>query len=290
MMMTFADEIRAILSDWLRRARREGLVIRVPRSVDPYIPREGLHFHPVPEVSIQLAGTSVMHLNDGRVRCRGGEIMILPRGAAHYEEVQKVAGRFCNLVVMFGQHTVAIHEALAGPRRRPRVTRFHQVAVVNPGRLYLFLDELIAVAHSGRAHADDAMQGLMVAFLAALLDTCDQHPDLQRHESFKTGLCRRLVTEHISDPAINVIWLAKRIGCSADYLSNLFHRETGSTLTGHINTKRIAFARNLLESSTLNIAEISQACGYRNPGYFTRQFRCRAGKTPREFRRVVRMA
>lgn len=290
LLMTFAKEIQTILTEWLERIRRERIEIRVPPVKYPYIARKGLHFHPVPEIALQLAGVSVMRCREETVRCKAGEIMVLPRGTGHNEEVQKTAGQFRNIVILFGQHTVSIHAAEAGRNRRPRQMQFHQIAVEDPGRIYLFLDELIAVAHSGRTHADEAMQGLMTAFLAALLDTCDQPAAIQRNDSFKTSLCRRLITEHLSDPSLNVSWLSRQIGCSADYLSNLFHRETGSTITDHINTKRIAFAGSLLETSRLNIAEISQACGYQNPGYFTRQFRRRAGKTPREFRRLLRMS
>jgi len=287
--MTFIEESRAILSEWLARASRSGLVIHVPRTAEPYVPQSGMHFHPVPEVSFQLAGTSVMHFSDCAVRCRPEELLILPRGAAHREETKKTLGQFRNLVIMFGQQTISIHEAVAGPSNRPKILQFHHLAVPDPGRIYLFLDELIDAAHSGSTHAADAIQGLIITFIAALLDTYD-HPDLQRKESFKTGQCRRLITEHISDPNLNVSHLAGIIRCSPDYLSNIFCRETGIKLTDHINAKRIAFARSLLENSTLNISEIAQACGYHSAGYLTRQFRRRIGKTPREFRRLLHVS
>lgn len=289
-IMTFEKEIRSILAVWLERIRKEPISIRVLPITDPYIPRKGLHFHPVPELALQLSGISLMRCRDGIVRCKPGEIMVLPRGTGHHEEVQKVAGRFRNIVILFGQHTISIHASEAGPNRRPRQTQFYQVPVDDPARLYIFLDELITFAHSGRPHAGAAMQGLMTAFLASLLDTCNQPSAIQRNDSFKTSLCRRLITEHLSSKSLNVAWLSEQIDCSADYLSNLFHRETGSTITGHINSKRIAFAKSLLETSRLNIAEISQACGYSNAGYFTRQFRRLTGKTPREFRRLLRMS
>ena len=285
--MTFSDETKEALSAWLDRAKRRGFVVHVPLVADPYVPRRGLHFHAVPEVSIQISGTSVMKFSDCEVECHPDEMLVIPRGAAHVERVAPSEGSFRNMVIMFGQQTVSIHEAVEGKARRPQIIKFMHIAVPDPARIYVLLDELISAAHSGGRHADDAVRGLATAFLAAMLDAYDQHPELQRKESFKTGQCRRLTTEHISDPNLNVRRLAELIRCSPDYLSNLFHRETGTCLTDHINAKRIAFAKSLLENSSLNISEIAHACGYNGAGYLTRQFRRRIGKTPREFRRML---
>jgi AraC-like DNA-binding protein len=286
--MTFSDETKEALAAFLDRAKTGGLVVHVPLVANPYVPHRGMHFHAVPEVSIQLSGTSVMEFSDCEVRCRPDEMLVIPRGAAHVERVAAAKTGFRNMVIMFGQQTISIHEAVEGKARRPRIMKFHHIAVPDPGRIYVLLDELINTAHSGSTRSADGVSGLATAFLAAMLDAHDQHPELQRKESFKTAQCRRLTTEHISDPDLNVRRLAELIRCSPDYLSNLFHRETGTRLTDHINAKRIAFARSLLENSALNISEIAQACGYNGAGYLTRQFRRRTGKTPREFRRTLR--
>lgn len=124
----------------------------------------------------------------------------------------------------------------------------------------------------------------MTVFLAKMLDLIDRSPEVVRNESMKIRQCRRMISEHLSNPDMNVRTLAKWIGCSADYLSHIFHLETGMTITQHLNNKRIMFARSLLKESSLNVSEIAHACGYSDPGYMTRQFKRRTGKTPREYR------
>jgi len=85
-----------------------------------------------------------------------------------------------------------------------------------------------------------------------------------------------------------VAGLARQLQCSADYLSQLFRKTTGSTLQGYINRQRLARAHELLEMSSLNVAEVSQAAGFRDPGYFSRAFRRWAGVSPKEVRRGAR--
>jgi CheY-like chemotaxis protein len=47
---------------------------------------------------------------------------------------------------------------------------------------------------------------------------------------------------------------------------------------------RLQFARELLESTALQVRQIADRVGYRNPGDFTRVFRRRCGLTPRGHR------
>jgi transcriptional regulator GlxA family with amidase domain len=101
----------------------------------------------------------------------------------------------------------------------------------------------------------------------------------------KVSRCRHIATTHLSDASLNVQELARRVGCSADYLSNLFHREVGVTLTAWLNGQRVERAKQLLRDSSMNVSEIAWATGYRDPGYLARRFRAATGRSPREYRR-----
>lgn len=78
--------------------------------------------------------------------------------------------------------------------------------------------------------------------------------------------------------------LAAMVYLNPDYLSHLFKRETGVSLTGYIIETRIGEACRLLTEKDGNIREIAVACGFRNISYFTRQFKKHTGLTPRAFR------
>lgn len=77
---------------------------------------------------------------------------------------------------------------------------------------------------------------------------------------------------------------ARRLNINASYLSALFKRETGSTLTDYVNQRRIDFAIYLLNATNMQIQTIAQHCGMPDVNYFTRVFKRIIGITPSQYR------
>lgn len=71
---------------------------------------------------------------------------------------------------------------------------------------------------------------------------------------------------------------------SAGYLSTLFKKETGHTLTDFVNKRRIKMAKKLLKTTNLQIQTVAGHCGILDVQYFTKMFKRYEGKTPKEFR------
>ena len=90
---------------------------------------------------------------------------------------------------------------------------------------------------------------------------------------------------HIHDP-LTTSSVADALGCNPQYLSRVFHRTYGQTLTHAIHEARIESAKHALIGTSMNIAEVARFCGYALPGYFIRVFRNSTGMTPGTFRRL----
>lgn len=71
---------------------------------------------------------------------------------------------------------------------------------------------------------------------------------------------------------------------NTSYLSTLFKKEVGMTLTDYVNKNRIAYAKKLLKSTTLSVQDVAIKCGISDIHYFTRLFRRETGKSPRKWR------
>ena len=78
--------------------------------------------------------------------------------------------------------------------------------------------------------------------------------------------------------------ISRHLNVNSSYLSSLFKKETGSTVTDYIATRRINHARHLLESTRLQIQTIAQLCGFEDVHYFSRVFKRITGQTPRQYR------
>jgi len=78
--------------------------------------------------------------------------------------------------------------------------------------------------------------------------------------------------------------LAKTLNVSASYLSTLFKKETGKTLTDYVNGRRVEYAKKLLKTTTLQIQTIAGLCGIDDVHYFSKMFKNTVGLTPKAFR------
>lgn len=71
---------------------------------------------------------------------------------------------------------------------------------------------------------------------------------------------------------------------SPDYLTKLFRRENGMSLSEYIIQKRISLAKKLLVTTSLSVVEISQRTGFSYSSYFVRIFKKKTELTPQQYR------
>lgn len=77
---------------------------------------------------------------------------------------------------------------------------------------------------------------------------------------------------------------AKLLNVNPSYLSTLFKKETGVTLTDYVNNKRVDRAKSLLKKSNIQIQNVAQSCGILDVNYFTKIFKKYTNLTPKEYR------
>ena len=80
---------------------------------------------------------------------------------------------------------------------------------------------------------------------------------------------------------------AEILNVSPSYLSTLFRKETGITLTEFVNRKRVEYGVLLLNTTNMQVQTIAQHCGISDINYFTRIFKKYIGKTPKEYRNSI---
>ena len=99
-------------------------------------------------------------------------------------------------------------------------------------------------------------------------------------------LVKSVVTAIDSDLSaeLSLSALASELNVSSVYLSTVFKKETGKTVTEYINEKRISYAKHLLRTTSLQIQTVSLHCGIMDIHYFSKLFKQKTGMTPSAFR------
>lgn len=93
----------------------------------------------------------------------------------------------------------------------------------------------------------------------------------------------RYIEEHLRDH-VTVKQLAERFHLNPSYLSVLFKKETGWTISEFIQDKRMSKAKQLLQDPNIKIYEVAEEVGFQATTYFTFLFKKITGVTPQGFR------
>lgn len=86
---------------------------------------------------------------------------------------------------------------------------------------------------------------------------------------------------------LNLNFFSSKFNITKTYLSNLFKKETGSTLTDFIHQVRMRKAITLINSSSIPITAIATACGYNDINYFIRMFKRNYGLSPKQYQKMI---
>lgn len=79
-------------------------------------------------------------------------------------------------------------------------------------------------------------------------------------------------------------YFSETLNVNRSYLSNLFRRETGMTVTDYVTGRRIQSAADLLLTTQNPIKTVAKQVGITDVHYFSRLFRKKMGKPPSKYR------
>lgn len=88
------------------------------------------------------------------------------------------------------------------------------------------------------------------------------------------------INEHYTDNTLCLNDIAASANVSPAYLSALFKKNQGISLSDFITSQRISAAARYLTTTTMSLKEISLKCGYANQYYFSTSFKKENGDHP----------
>ncbi|MFC0214062.1 response regulator [Paenibacillus chartarius] len=109
-------------------------------------------------------------------------------------------------------------------------------------------------------------------------------PSLQPTDHPTVNQVIALIQNHYRDN-LSLSSLAEQVNIDSSYLSDLFRKKTGDTVTHYMQKVRVEAAKLLLLETDRTVSEIGEQVGFVNDNYFIKIFKKWTGATPSDFRR-----
>ena len=94
----------------------------------------------------------------------------------------------------------------------------------------------------------------------------------------------KYINENISAP-ITLSTVSERVNLTKEYVSHIFKKETGKTVTDYINERKMMIAKEMILGSGYDLTEIADRLGYDNYSYFSKLFKKQFGTSPSALRK-----
>lgn len=133
-----------------------------------------------------------------------------------------------------------------------------------------------------------SLQEVGAVMTKALFDFVDRVAQVRRgHYSPSVQDCLHEIASQLYGD-LSLGRLAERVHLSPNYLSGLFKKEVGLTLSEYIQRERIGEAKKLLALTDYPVADIAAWLSFHDQSYFIKVFKKWGGTTPRAYRRSER--
>ncbi|WP_202077753.1 helix-turn-helix transcriptional regulator [Caldalkalibacillus salinus] len=125
------------------------------------------------------------------------------------------------------------------------------------------------------------VQHIMTKGLAEFAERV-QHDKSNRY-SKPVKMCHEYIDQFLYEK-ISLNELAQHVNLNPSYLSQLFQRETGVTISVYIQQERVKEAQKLLRLTNQSLADICTWLQFHDQSYFTKVFKKYTGDTPRRYK------
>jgi acetamidase/formamidase/AraC-like DNA-binding protein len=222
---------------------------------------------------------SVLHADGARLPVPAGALVLLPRRGAW------------ELAMPRGLQAVCLSVRASAFRGR-------QAAIIDPGPAGILPPSGLALVLAGMLHAIGAGLDVLSAADWAAIETSlaelfltlvSQRAPAAKGTATQAALLHRVcqtIERRLDDPDLTPSRVAQTEGISERYLQKLFEG-IGDSFSHYLRERRLQRTAAALCSpaeASLSVTEIAFRCGFNDPAHFSRTFRERFGRSPRDFR------
>lgn len=242
------------------------------------------HQHEELELNLVRRGRASVVLERRRYELTAGVLLWLFPGQPHM--LVDTSPDFEMFIAVFRPSLVEVHGRGARAVLRERQPAGHFCRVLrreDRQRLEVLLSRMLG-------GIDEAGYNAALAWcLVDAWDAFERASDLEGESSVHPAVQRAATLLGEGDPEMPLAELAREVGVSPSWLSRLFHRQMGLTLTDFRNRRRVErFAATLAAEPGLNLTQAAFAAGFQSYPQFYRACVRFLGLPPRAYARQSR--
>ena len=227
-----------------------------------------IHSHHGAELVYVVNGHCVNVCNESSIDGEAGDCIIIPQETPHYQK------NYCDVKTFY---------AVFEPGGTDFDCRNRKICVGDDHFIVQWMNNLVTLNES---LDNDQGSGIIYAVLHRLAAIEANQAGQHLLHPVLAAAINWLEENFAQDAAIEE--LAVKFGVSPPYFNALFNQEFSFGPAKYRRNIRMKISRQLLMNPYLTIAEIGDMCGYPDPNYFSRIFRCTHGCSPSKWRKMDR--
>ena len=250
-----------------------------------------MHRHAFFELVYIVSGTATHHLMEETTQLQAGDYFIIDTGSIHcYQDVRDFQIINCLFLPEYIDRALTDCPSLSSllsnqvlrfglPVNIQTADRiFHDTNSI-VGRILKTMEQEYAAKETGYM---ELLRCYLTQVLVCAVRASEEAERIRTPHRVTTALVEHLRC-HYTEP-LSLTELSRMLNYTPQYVSSLFHKDTGMSLQEFLQRMRIEEACRLIEQGEPQIAHIAQKVGYGDVKHFARVFRRIKGVSPREFR------
>jgi AraC-like DNA-binding protein len=230
---------------------------------------EGAHYHDLYELLVVRCGNGTVESAGRSFHVGPGDAVLIAPETVHYH------ARLCET------------ETWSVQFRRADVELLLPIVDAHAGRFTLAeraaTEAILAATLAGRSGAGPVVRLQLSAVVAALLGNPRTVPRACAANPAVRGALEVIDREYATLAGASDV--ARVLGKSLGYLTDLVRAETGHSLGTWLLERRLFAASFLLATRSTSVIDVALAVGFSDPGHFARQFARRFGVVPSAWQR-----
>ena len=262
--------------------RRHFPAVRRFYGNQPQAGRHPGHRHVWPELATVIDGEMDALIGGQTYRARRGDWLVVKPEVPHGECYAQTRSYYCLVWFEFDRPFPNLHVAEYRPGRG-----YESFGVFGLPKLPACLRTSAAQLFGAEWPPETQARMHLLRLVTWVMELLDQHLHKRLSEAGQKVLAVQELIVRSENAFPSVRQLATRVGLSANYLSSLFHSQTGTTIRQYIADRRIEKAKRYLADHGWSIKEVALRLGFKNPYHFSSAFYRATGVRPSVYRLSV---